>query len=1457
MVWLCGKLGETVDFVRIFVPSMTDSAAVVQAKRFCCSVTAGLVAGFITNPTETIRVRWQVLSMTNPSAADTGLLQFARQILRTEGLIRGLWLPGCAGWMASFGGAFGVRMGIYESVRCGVESATGLTRSPKTAFMAGLCTGSVANAVCCPFFQAKNRLQAQCGSAALERRSLPQELMAITRESGLTGLYRGVPALFMRGGLIAGGQLFGYDTLVGLGYHAAGTSLQEVVDQAISGATGRAGGPGGARLLLQRLGRHRRHGFGASRCSAEPLPGRSQPWQALLVPLRRGLRAREGRRAAGFLQGSRPECREVLAAFPLQHAPFRAAASVGRPRLSKLKGRPCFEPSQSCFKAWPVCRRRLEVEAMLSLRSVSKQGRQAARRFGSAAKTLQELWAGGAPLTQVVSESHSRAAKADRNEWVYLAPVEQVTAEAARLQEKASSLSEEQRKLELPLLGSTVAVKDNLQVKGMPITNTMDYRPPRKAPIAEESAAVVRKLQERGAIVIGKTNMDCAATGLVGVRSPYGACQNSLDRSMISGGSSSGSGVSVALGQVTFSLGTDTAGSGRVPAALNNIVGLKASRGLVSTHGLLPACRSLDCVSIFALTVHEAHRILGVAADASGADPFDRPAKELRHGRRLAPGEAFTFGIPSRQFLDFHSFGSAAQARAKEYAAAWDRSVEALQAIGGTCVEVDYAPFQEAANLLYQGPWVAERLAAIAAVLQEDPEVIEPTVRKIVEQGHQYTAQQCFEASYRMRALHRAAEASMEAAKAQVLVTPTVGATYKIEDVLADPIALNTNLGRYTNHMNLLDLCGLAVPTMWAGEALPFGVTISAQAGSDAYICDIGQRLHASSGLPVGAMEAAVEDVEAAVAAKMGSFYGPLPSGVDTFEVAVCGAHMAGLPLSPQLTERGGRFMRAARTSPRYRLVAFDEMKPPRPGLVDAADGASIDLEIWELPASSFGSFMKLVASPLGIGWIELEDGSRVQGFRQVDASVNRGGQVGVGGEPPADITSYGSWRSPPGAARVEVDWDEICGEEATHKRLPPIGHAAPRAHVKAEALPGWKWIGTKFVVKKQPLWNKAVQFASTHASGLLQTEGGLRQGSTFVPQRPREEAAIEDYINTKMSGPLPIGTAFLVVTGSQGIGKSTMLRRAFSKLWKRGWWRGLHKCAVVIYLQLTTKERADEFSYNECDTIASTLGAFARRLTYDNALCKFIVKVSVSLIADKIQDKFNMSRLLVVRPLPFAEFVKVMKTDKLLSELFRDLALLLENVAVAGLKGLKGAAAVRITLSLAELLPVLLPAVSCSRLTWRAAVKPCSLKFASFRPWLRDDVMLVLAALLAQVMTGAAQQMQQIAVDCENEPDNMYCCELEPAEPEGCFLAGFDRNRFPCSPACQKRYQTLGYYCYNKHKGHFWWVNQETQCDPTGIVVFQPDTTSSRPDYRGAVATADAAPLSLTPWPDPENSLF
>lgn len=631
-----------------------------------------------------------------------------------------------------------------------------------------------------------------------------------------------------------------------------------------------------------------------------------------------------------------------------------------------------------------------------------------------ATKTLQEMWAAGASVTEVAEESCARAAAADRNEWIHLIPKNQVLERAEMLEKRAASMSQEQRQQELPLLGTTFAVKDNLMVKDVPTTNAMDLRPPRRAPFAHESAAVVEKLQDHGALVIGKTNLDCAATGLVGVRSPYGACQNSFDREFLSGGSSSGSGVAVALGQVSFSLGTDTAGSGRVPAALNNIVGLKASRGLLSTHGLLPACKSLDCVSIFSLTVLEAQRIMEVAAKASGADPWDRPAKDLAQGPRLPPSGPvnFRFGIPSRPFVDFNSFGSAAQARAQQYAEAWERSVEAVKAIGGTCVEVDYSPFQEAANLLYQGPWVAERLSALTNWLNADAEVVDATVRAIAEHGQEWSAQQCFEAMYRLQQLRLEARQALHESQAQLLLTPTVGATYAIQDVLADPIALNTNLGRYTNHMNLLDLCGIAVPTTFAGPTLPFGVTLSAFAGNDAFLCDVARRLHGAAELKVGAMESSVHDVEKAVEVSNGKYYGPLPSDVESFEVAVCGAHMEGLALSWQLTERGGRFVRTAKTAPRYRLVAFDGMKPPRPGLVDASNGAAIELEIWELPAAAFGSFMKLVASPLGIGWIELDDGSRVQGFRQVDVGANSHGVVGVGGDPPPDITEYGSWRN-------------------------------------------------------------------------------------------------------------------------------------------------------------------------------------------------------------------------------------------------------------------------------------------------------------------------------------------------------------------------------------------------------------------------------------------------------------
>lgn len=629
-----------------------------------------------------------------------------------------------------------------------------------------------------------------------------------------------------------------------------------------------------------------------------------------------------------------------------------------------------------------------------------------------AEKTLAELYAAGASVTAVVKESLKRAAAADRREWIHKLPEAQVLEQAAALEQRAVAMDAERRALELPLLGMTFAVKDNIEVKGQPITNAMDYRSG-GAPVSSETAAVVARLMEGGAVLLGKTNMDCAATGLVGVRSPYGACQNSLDRKFISGGSSSGSGVVVGTGQVSFALGTDTAGSGRVPAMLNNIVGLKASRGLVSAHGLLPACRSLDCMTIFAMTVPEAWAVLRVAASADGADdPWDRPHKALSQGPRLPPSgkAAFKFAIPSKEYLDFSSFGEVAKDRAPGFAKAWQQSLDALKAVGGECVEVDYTPFHLTAKLLYEGPWVAERYSALQDLLQKNPDIIHPIVRKIVEPAGKYSAKEAFEAFYKLREMKQRADKAMAAAGTQILITPTAGSTYTIEELEADPIALNSNMGRYTNHMNLLDLCGVAVPICMAGGKLPFGVTINAPAGQDALICDIAARLHIASGLQAGASASAVTSVAEAVSGRASGFL----QGVETFQIVVSGAHMVGLALSPQLTARGARFVRRAKTAPRYRVLAFDGMKPPRPGLRGATaseSGASIEVEVWEMPAAELGAFTKLIAAPLGLGWIEMEDGSRLQGFRLVDGEADRCGVAGGAGGAPADITEHGGWR--------------------------------------------------------------------------------------------------------------------------------------------------------------------------------------------------------------------------------------------------------------------------------------------------------------------------------------------------------------------------------------------------------------------------------------------------------------
>ncbi|MGQ9365123.1 allophanate hydrolase [Azospirillum sp. ST 5-10] len=532
---------------------------------------------------------------------------------------------------------------------------------------------------------------------------------------------------------------------------------------------------------------------------------------------------------------------------------------------------------------------------------------------------------------------------------------------------------------ELPLYGIPFAVKDNIDVAGLDTTAAC----PDFAYLPRETAVVVQRLTAAGALFVGKTNLDQFATGLVGVRSPFGAVRNTFDPAYVSGGSSSGSAAAVAAGLVSFALGTDTAGSGRVPAAFNNLVGLKPTCGLFSARGVVPACRSLDCVSVFALTVADAAAVGAVAAGFDPHDPFSRPEADRADLTPARPAP-FRFAMPLPDQLQF--FGNPHTPRL------FVEAVDHLKALGGTPVAVDFAPFLEAARLLYDGPWVAERTAAIGDFLAAHPGVGHPVVRAIVEGGRSRSAVEAFRAVYRLRELARATQPVWR--KADVLLTPTAGTIYTIAEVEADPIRLNSNLGTYTNFMNLLDLCGVAVPSGFQPDGLPFGVTLAAPAFEEARVLGIAAALHEAAALPLGATGAPLPP--AAPAAE------PVPRRGHV-RVAVVGAHMAGLPLNHELTERGGRLFRHTRTAPLYRLYALPGRRPARPGMVRVGEGgAAVAVEVWEMPVGGFGELVAGVPAPLGIGTMELEDGSRVQGFLcEAYAAAEA-----------EDITDYGGWRA-------------------------------------------------------------------------------------------------------------------------------------------------------------------------------------------------------------------------------------------------------------------------------------------------------------------------------------------------------------------------------------------------------------------------------------------------------------
>jgi allophanate hydrolase len=532
----------------------------------------------------------------------------------------------------------------------------------------------------------------------------------------------------------------------------------------------------------------------------------------------------------------------------------------------------------------------------------------------------------------------------------------------------------------LPLFGVPFAIKDNIDLAGAPTTCAC----PSFAYVPAEQASVVARLLRAGAIPVGKTNLDQFATGLVGVRSPYGACSSAFDDRYISGGSSSGSATGVALGLASFALGTDTAGSGRVPAAFNNVVGYKPTRGVINTAGVVPACRSLDCVSVFAASASDAALVLAAAAGDEPRDPYSRPAPP-----DVAFGTRFRFGVPRAEQLLF--FGDDA---AKEL---FERAFAELRALGGEPVEFDFAPFRATADLLYGGPWLVERLSGLEEFLRTEPRDLDPTVGAILKSVTGVRGVDVFRGLHRLQQLERETGAAW--ARFDVMLLPTTGTIYTIEQVRAAPIELNNNLGYYTNFVNLLDLCGVAVPAGFRANGLPFGVTLLAPRDRDFAVLRLADALHRRGEPTIGATGVALGG--------HGALAAIAPAAAQRIELAVVGAHLRGQPLNRELVERDAEFLRQSTTAAEYRFYALDTT-PPKPGLVrePGFEGPGIEVELWSLSAPAFADFVARIPPPLGIGAVQLADGSSVRGFICESYAV-RGAR---------EITEFGGWRAYLGA---------------------------------------------------------------------------------------------------------------------------------------------------------------------------------------------------------------------------------------------------------------------------------------------------------------------------------------------------------------------------------------------------------------------------------------------------------
>lgn len=553
------------------------------------------------------------------------------------------------------------------------------------------------------------------------------------------------------------------------------------------------------------------------------------------------------------------------------------------------------------------------------------------------------------------------------NAWICLASAGQLDAQLSHLQTLHDNAAG--RLDALPLYGVPFAIKDNIDAAGWPTSAGC----PSFAYAAAQDATAVARLRAAGAILIGKTNLDQFATGLVGTRSPQGAVVNSFNPAYVSGGSSSGSASVVARGLVPFSLGTDTAGSGRVPAGFNNIVGLKPTRGWLPTTGVVPACRTLDCLSVFALTVQDAETVATIASGDDGADPYARPNPNRAP---VSMPRQPVFAVP-----DSLEFFADRQAQA-----AFAQALEQLSALGVTLKTLDFGPFRELAEQLYCGPWVAERTVAVEGV---DPAHLDPVVRDIVANGHRYSACDAYKAEYRRAALSRTLNAAL--ADFDALVVPTSPTIRSLAEMAQEPVLFNSQFGTYTNFTNLADLSALALPASLRADGLPAGITLLAPAWHDRALAAFGKRWQASLDLPLGATGRRLPVQPPARAVPAGSV-----------RLAVVGAHLTGMPLNSQLTQRDAVLVEQTQTSPDYRLYALPGTVPPKPGLARSGDGDSITVELWDIPLARFGEFVAEIPAPLGIGTLTLADGRSVKGFICEPWALTDA----------RDITRFGGWRA-------------------------------------------------------------------------------------------------------------------------------------------------------------------------------------------------------------------------------------------------------------------------------------------------------------------------------------------------------------------------------------------------------------------------------------------------------------